>query len=145
MVLTRIGAFECCFLAVLLLLWFSHPVIAAVLFRWCSMFNADLALSVTMTAISTVLSVLALPANLLLYANISYEAHVTEQLDWRSVFIALAIVISAISIGLYCSYRFHSYKFNIIANKVNPSFYQRCIEFVDGRGSHILSSTSSDR
>jgi len=32
---------------------------------WCSLFNASLALSVTMTAISTILSVVMLPANLL--------------------------------------------------------------------------------
>lgn len=85
---------------------------------WCSMFNADLALSVTMTAISTVLSIIALPANLLLYANISYAADVTSDLDWRSVFIALAIVISAIALGLYSSYRCHSYRFNIFCNKL---------------------------
>lgn len=82
------------------------------------MFNADLALSVTMTAISTILSVFALPANLIIYANVSYERDVTSDLDWRSVFIALAIVISAIAIGLYCSYKTHSYKFNMFANKV---------------------------
>ena len=82
------------------------------------MFNADLALSVTMTAISTILSTIALPANLLLYANIAYEADITQQLDWKAVFISLAIVISAIAVGLYCSYYTHSYKFNIIANKV---------------------------
>jgi predicted Na+-dependent transporter len=83
------------------------------------MFNADLALSVTMTAISTFLSVIALPlSNLLVYANISYSADVTSDLDWRSVFIALSIVISVISPGLYCSYRFHSFKFNLFANKV---------------------------
>ena len=84
---------------------------------WCSLFNADLALSVTMTAISTILSTLALPANLLLYANVSYHADVTSELDWVSVFVALAIVISAIALGLFCSYKFHSYRFNIIANQ----------------------------
>ena len=36
---------------------------------FCSMFNADLALSVTMTAISTLLSVIMLPLNLLLYTR----------------------------------------------------------------------------
>ena len=71
-----------------------------------------------MTAISTVLSTVTLPANLLLYANIAYEADITQQLDWQSVFIALAIVISAIALGLYLSYYTHSYKFNVIANKV---------------------------
>lgn len=85
---------------------------------WCSLFNADLALSVTMTAISTILSCIALPVNLLLYANFSYNADVTSDLDWVSVFVALGIVISAITLGLYMSYQCHSYKFNMLANKV---------------------------
>ncbi|KAK1736611.1 bile acid:sodium symporter family protein [Skeletonema marinoi] len=41
---------------------------------WCSMFNADLALSVTMTAISTMVSSIMLPANLLLYVNAAFGA-----------------------------------------------------------------------
>eukprot|EP00934_Nitzschia_sp_Nitz4_P005170 Nitzschia sp. Nitz4//scaffold10_size219509//204559//205804//NITZ4_001464-RA/size219509-augustus-gene-0.282-mRNA-1//-1//CDS//3329533028//5160//frame0 len=85
---------------------------------WCSMFNADLALSVTMTAISTVLSVFALPANLILYANLAYEKDVTADLDWKSVFVALVIVITAIALGLYCSYRSTSIEFNLMANKI---------------------------
>ncbi|CAJ1903990.1 unnamed protein product [Cylindrotheca closterium] len=85
---------------------------------WCSMFNADLALSVTMTAISTLLSVAALPANLLLYAKMAYSADITEQLDWRSLFTSLAVVIYAILFGLFCSWKIHSYKFNIVCNKV---------------------------
>lgn len=85
---------------------------------WCSMFNADLALSVTMTAISTVFSVIALPANLLLYARYSYEDDIIHNLDWRSLFVALIIVISAISLGLFCSAKIHSHKFNVTANKV---------------------------
>ena len=82
------------------------------------MFNADLALSVTMTAISTILSILALPANLILYANLAYEADITQELDWRSVFVALVVVIVAIALGLYCSYRSTSLEFNVYANKV---------------------------
>lgn len=70
-----------------------------------------------MTAISTVLSVLALPANLLLYANVSYHKDVTSDLDWASIFVALAIVISAISLGLFCSYYCHSHRFNVMANR----------------------------
>jgi predicted Na+-dependent transporter len=88
------------------------------IYRWCSLFNADLALSVTMTAISTILSVIALPINLLLYAKFSYDADVTSDLDWISVFFALGVVISAITMGLYMSYQCHSYKFNMMANKV---------------------------
>jgi predicted Na+-dependent transporter len=95
-----------------------HLILLKYFFRWSSLFNADLALSVAMTAISTVLSVVTLPANLLLYAKLSYDADVTSNLDWRSVFIALAIVISAIASGLICSYYVQSHGFNILANQV---------------------------
>lgn len=82
---------------------------------WCSLFNADLALSVTMTAISTVVSCVMLPANLLLYTHFSFEDDVVSKLDWKSLFVALFVVISAISVGLYCSYAFKS-----------KTFHQRC-------------------
>eukprot|EP00521_Asterionellopsis_glacialis_P007667 CAMPEP_0195287780 /NCGR_PEP_ID=MMETSP0707-20130614/4706_1 /TAXON_ID=33640 /ORGANISM="Asterionellopsis glacialis, Strain CCMP134" /LENGTH=405 /DNA_ID=CAMNT_0040347567 /DNA_START=114 /DNA_END=1331 /DNA_ORIENTATION=+ len=85
---------------------------------WCSMFNADLALSVTMTAISTVLSVVALPANLLIYAKYSYDDDVIANLDWTSLFVALAIVIGAISLGLFCSASRGTPEFNLFANKL---------------------------
>lgn len=86
--------------------------------RWCSMFNADLALSVTMTAISTILSVVMLPLNLLIYAKYSYDDDVIGNLDWTSLFVALAIVIGAISLGLWFSATRNSVKFNIFANKL---------------------------
>jgi len=85
---------------------------------WCSMFNADLALSVTMTAISTLLSVFLMPANLLIYCKYAYDADVVESLDFNSLFIALSVVISAIGLGLFASGKIHSYRFNILANKV---------------------------
>lgn len=85
---------------------------------WCSLFNADLALSVTMTAISTLLSVIALPLNLLLYAKLTYKEDVVGSIDWLSLFIALTVVILAISIGLYVSATLHSFKINILANKM---------------------------
>jgi len=85
---------------------------------WCSMFNADLALSVTMTAISTILSVFALPVNLLLYAKFSYDDDVIGSLDWTSLFVALAIVISAIGMGLFCSAKRGTPEFNVFANKL---------------------------
>jgi len=71
-----------------------------------------------MTAISTILSCVALPVNLLVYAKFSYHADVTSDLDWLSVFIALIIVISGIALGLYMSHKSHSYKFNMLANKM---------------------------
>jgi predicted Na+-dependent transporter len=82
------------------------------------MFNADLALSVTMTAISTILSVIFLPMNLLIYATYSYDDDVVENLDWTALFIALCIVIGAISLGLFFSAKVNSPNFNLMANKV---------------------------
>ena len=82
------------------------------------MFNADLALSVTMTAISTLLSIIMLPANLLLYSKFSYDDDIIAALDWVALFIALVVVIGAISLGLLCSAKIHSHKFNAFANKV---------------------------
>jgi predicted Na+-dependent transporter len=87
---------------------------------WCSMFNADLALSVTMTAISTLLSVIMLPVNLILYATNSYSSAVVKSLDWYSLFVSLVVVIGAISTGLICSARNNSHQFNLTANKVCP-------------------------
>jgi predicted Na+-dependent transporter len=83
---------------------------------WCSLFNASLALSVSMTAISTLLSVCFLPLNLLLFTKYSYEADVLQNLDWISLFVALSIVIMAIVMGLYCSASFKSHRFNKLAN-----------------------------
>lgn len=86
------------------------------------MFNADLALSVTMTAISTMLSCIFLPANLLLYSRFSYEGDIVAMLDWNSLFTALVVVIGAITLGLFCSAKIHSHYFNNAANKVR-AFY----------------------
>jgi len=71
-----------------------------------------------MTAISTLLSVILMPMNLLLYCKYAYEADVVASLDFNSLFIALIIVISAIGLGLFASAKVHSYRFNILANKV---------------------------
>ncbi len=56
--------------------------------------------------------------NLLLYCKYAYEADVVQSLDFNSLFIALLVVISAIGLGLFASAKIHSYKFNILANKV---------------------------
>jgi len=85
---------------------------------WCSIFNADLALSVTMTAISTLLSVVLMPINLLIYCKYSYEADVVQSLDFNALFVALTVVISAIGLGLFASAKIHSYRFNVLSNKL---------------------------
>ena len=63
---------------------------------WCSMFNAELALSVTMTGLSTVLSIIMLPVNLLLYTKWTYSDDVVQSLDWTALFVSLVVVISGI-------------------------------------------------
>lgn len=66
---------------------------------WCSMFNADLALSVAMTATSTLLSVVMLPLNTLLYVHLAYGRDV--QLNWSSLLLSLLNTAGSISLGLY--------------------------------------------
>jgi predicted Na+-dependent transporter len=84
---------------------------------FCSIFNADLALSVTMTAISTILSVVMLPLNVYIYTKASYPADVIDSLDWVALGISLAVVVSAIGIGLFLSARYGSVKFRNFMNK----------------------------
>ena len=106
---------------------------------WCSMFNADLALSVTLTAVSTLLSTILLPVNLLLYSRLSYNADVIQGLDWYSIFTSLTIVMVAIALGLFASERYNSHSFNLHANRVSPS---RVVmqPVYDERMSHVFNS-----
>ncbi|KAL7527905.1 hypothetical protein ACHAXR_005978 [Thalassiosira sp. AJA248-18] len=80
---------------------------------WCSVFNADLALSVSMTTVSTLLSVGFLPLNLAIYSYAAYagEEHasgesVLKSINFASIFISLAVVIAAIGVGIFCSWKF---------------------------------------
>uniref|UniRef100_A0A7R9WUT5 Uncharacterized protein n=1 Tax=Craspedostauros australis TaxID=1486917 RepID=A0A7R9WUT5_9STRA len=82
------------------------------------MFNADLALSVTMTAISTLLSVVMLPVNLIIYTTSTYSSAVVKSLHWSTLFISLVVVIGGISTGLFCSAYYSSHRFNLLANKI---------------------------
>jgi predicted Na+-dependent transporter len=106
---------------------------------WCSMFNADLALSVTMTAISTLLSTFMLPLNLLIYASLSYDAEVIQKLDWWAIFISLGIVLSAIALGLLASEKFNSHNFNLHANRLGNFAGISLVIF-----SGVLSNTDTD-
>ena len=87
---------------------------------WCSMFNAELALAVTMTTGSTILSIGMLPANLLLYSHLAYgggQTDVLGALDFGALFLSLGIVIGAIVTGLYVSYTVSSKAFRRWANR----------------------------
>jgi len=83
---------------------------------FCSLFNADLALSVTMTAASTILSMGFLPLNVYIYSKLSYESDVLSSLDWVGLGISLAVVLFSISIGLILSWKIDAPKFRQIAN-----------------------------
>ena len=104
---------------------------------WCSLFNADLSLSVAMTSVSSILSLGMLPANLLFYTWLAYDVvgtggndetddddvediDILEELDFTAIFISLGIVLSAILLGLLASYKY--------AN-TNPMFHQRANSF----------------
>lgn len=50
---------------------------------------------------------------------LSFLDDVVSNLDWNSLFVALFVVISAIFIGLYCSYTFQSKKFRRTCNRVS--------------------------
>jgi len=67
---------------------------------WCSLGNADLALSVAMTTTSTFVSMVMLPVNTLIYIRAAYGADV--ELDWLGLIVSLIIAIGGIGSGLYC-------------------------------------------
>ena len=94
---------------------------------WCSLFNAELALSVAMTSVSSLLSIGLLPANLFLYGYLAYELilvedgedtkiNIVSSLDYGSIFITLGVVMSAILGGLFMGYRYNSNDFHKRAN-----------------------------
>lgn len=83
---------------------------------WTNIFNGDLALSITMTACSTILSIAMLPINLLVYTSLSYDSDVVDNLDWFALFLSLFVVISAIMLGIFSSYKLNNDKLRRWAN-----------------------------
>lgn len=103
------------------------------------MFNADLALSVTMTGISTVLSIIMLPLNLVIYTWGTYSDEVVKALDWFSLFLSLVVVIGGIAGGVVTSAWYNSTRFNLLANKLGNLAGVALVTF-----SAVVSSTSHD-
>lgn len=88
---------------------------------WCSTFNADLALSVAMTTVSSLLSVALLPMNLFLYTFLAYgskESSILQAIDFETIFITLGIVLSAILLGLLAGYYNDTPSFHKNANHI---------------------------
>lgn len=74
-----------------------------------------------MTAISTILSVVLLPANLFLYSHAAYGISadgedLLKNIDFSALFISLCIVVIAILVGLCCSYKFNDERFHKSSN-----------------------------
>ena len=92
------------------------------------MFNADLALSVTMTALSTLLSVIMLPVNLIIYAK-RVTAVVVKSLDWAALFHSLTTVIGAIACGLICSatWKSHESSYGQESTTLSALFKKYCV------------------
>jgi len=84
---------------------------------WCSIFNADLALSVTMTAISTVLAVIMLPLNLYIYVPMIFnndDIDVFEIINFQALMTSLIVVFAAIGLGIFASER---------GERIHPDFH----------------------
>ena len=73
---------------------------------WCSLFNADLALSVAMTTCSTFAAMVMLPINTLIYVNLAYGGGDSVEIDWVALALSLAVTIVGISAGLYSGAKF---------------------------------------
>lgn len=76
-----------------------------------------------MTAISTILSIVLLPANLLLYAHAAFGFNsggnnILKSIDFMALFISLSIVIGAILFGIYTSYKSNSAAFRRTSNAI---------------------------
>lgn len=92
---------------------------------WCSTFNADLALSVAMTTVSSLISIGLLPLNLFFYTHLAYGnkknesgQSVIEALDFETIFVTLSIVLCAICLGLLAGYRYDTPTFHKAANRI---------------------------
>ena len=89
---------------------------------WCSTFNADLALSVTMTSVSSLMSIVLLPANLFFYTYLAYgrngksDKSVVGAVDFKALFTTLGIVLIFVISGLSAGYVWKDRKFRICAN-----------------------------
>mmetsp|Transcript_2297 Transcript_2297/g.3266 ORF Transcript_2297/g.3266 Transcript_2297/m.3266 type:complete len:714 (-) Transcript_2297:102-2243(-) len=87
--------------------------------NWCcSIFNADLALSVSMTLISNFLSIVMMPCNLILYSTHIYGEDIVESIDWLNLFIGLLVVFMATAFGSFCSASINTNSFHLFANRM---------------------------
>eukprot|EP01059_Diplonema_ambulator_P009216 TRINITY_DN19058_c0_g1_i1.p1 TRINITY_DN19058_c0_g1~~TRINITY_DN19058_c0_g1_i1.p1 ORF type:complete len:385 (+),score=30.68 TRINITY_DN19058_c0_g1_i1:71-1225(+) len=70
---------------------------------FCSLFNADLALSIAMTTCSTLLALAILPLNIYIYVSLAYGSKVV--LDWVALFISVASAAAGMVTGILISWK----------------------------------------
>ena len=59
-----------------------------------------------------------LPLNLFMYTSLAYKDDAVSSLDWAPLIAALALVMTAITAGLYCSAKSQSNAFKQMANRL---------------------------
>ena len=86
-----------------------------------------MALSVTMTAISTILAIIMLPLNLAIYTPLIFKGEddvkVTEMLDFGTLVTSICVVFGAIGAGIMASVKIDNHNFHIFANRVSCVIY----------------------
>jgi len=92
-----------------------------------------------MTGVSTLLSIVMLPLNLVIYTSSSYSNEVVNALDWFSLFLALVVVLGGITSGVLTSAWMNSTRFNLLANKLGNLAGLALVIF-----SAVVSSMSQD-
>ena len=88
---------------------------------WVAQFNADLALSVAMTTISSILGVVLLPVNLYLSTTLAYgtqASDIVELIDFGTLLQSLAVVVTAIGVGLGVGYVWDTPQFHDQMNRL---------------------------
>lgn len=96
-------------------------------------FFTDLALSVTMTAISTIVAIVMLPLNLMIYSKLAFNQADTDfvhMIDFGPLFTSLVVVFAAISLGIIATDKIDSHNFNLQANRVSQLHQEAITNFL---------------
>jgi predicted Na+-dependent transporter len=104
---------------------------------WCSTWNADLALSVTMSTVSSIVSIFALPANIFIYSYWAYgngnassssnpqlendSRSIVKSLDYFAILVSLLIALTAMLLGLVAGTYFDTPRFHGWCNRLGTA------------------------
>eukprot|EP00924_Labyrinthula_sp_SR-Ha-C_P000535 augustus_masked-scaffold_27-processed-gene-1.13-mRNA-1 protein AED:1.00 eAED:1.00 QI:0/-1/0/0/-1/1/1/0/274 len=111
----------------------------------CSMFNADLALSVAMSACSTLAAVIFLPFNIFLYVGVVLGLDDDVKLDWSGLLQTIAAVEGGVAMGAFISYKIEQPARNRSLSKLELSSSKRSLPNNIESGEHDTSIEDSQR